>query len=94
MADIGPGERNHLVFHDNFEDFPDATTVVFKLQGQLYMTAYIDIDNALLDRFVKKYGLDDWWQMEGDTRQHYPFSEFYTTGAGNGTIARIPNIPS
>ncbi|MDR2886885.1 MAG: hypothetical protein LBV26_02610 [Bacteroidales bacterium] len=58
------------------------------------MTAYIDIDNSLLDRFVEQYSLDQWWQMEGDTQKHYPFSEFYTTGAGSGTIVRIPNMPS
>lgn len=78
LGNIGTGNHNHLVFHEDFDDFPDATTVVFPLAGHLFMTAYIDIDNTRLDWFVKKYGLDEWWQMEGEERKYYPFSKFYT----------------
>jgi len=94
LANICVGNRNHLVYQENLEGFPDATTVSFPLAGQLYMTAYIDIDNSLLGGLVEKYGLDEWWQMEGAEKRHYPFSEFYTTGPKDGTIARMPRIPS
>ena len=70
--------QNHFVFHEDFEGFPDAVTVAFPLSGYPFTTAYIDIDNALLDWFVKKYGLTQWWQMEGDERKYYPFTKFYT----------------
>jgi hypothetical protein len=91
---IAPGEENHLVYHRDFDDFPDATTLVFPLAGQLFLTAYIDLDNSLLDGLVAKYGLTEWWQMEGDERKRYPFAEFYTTPRGSGTIAFTRKIPS
>jgi len=70
--------QNHFVFHEDFEDFPDATTVVFSLSQHPFTTAYIDIDNIRLDWFVKKYGLVEWWQMEGSEQKYYPFSKFST----------------
>ena len=70
--------QNHFVFHEDFEGFPDATTVAFPLSQHPFITAYIDIDNARLDWFVKKYGLVEWWQMEGSEQKYYPFSKFYT----------------
>jgi hypothetical protein len=85
LDNIAPGDDNYLVYHLSFEDFPDATTVAFPLRGQLFMTAYIDFDNALPGRFAEKYGLDEWWQMEGDQRKYYPFSEFHRVLSMNGS---------
>ena len=70
--------QNYFVFHEDFEDFPDATTVAFPLSQHPFTTAYIDIDNARLNWFVKKYGLAEWWQMEWDEKKYYPFARFYT----------------
>ncbi len=77
LKNIRGGNRSYIVFHRDFEDMPDATTVAFMLAEHPYTTAYINIDNSLLDYFAEKYGLNEWWQMEGDKRRHYPFSEFY-----------------
>lgn len=78
LKSISSDSRNYLVFHEDFEDEPDTTTVVFTLSGHPFTTAYIDIDNARLDWFVKKYSLLQWWQMEGSERKQYPFAKFYT----------------
>jgi hypothetical protein len=78
LKNISVNSANYLVFHEDFENFPDATTVAFPLAEHPFTTAYIDIDNTRLDWFVKKYGLAEWWQMEGSERKHYPFSKFYT----------------
>ena len=63
-------DDNYIVFHENFEDWPDATTIAFPLKNHPYTTAYIDLDNTVLTRFAEKYDLAEWWQMEG--------SRFYT----------------
>jgi hypothetical protein len=78
LKNISSESQNYLVFHENFENEPDATTVAFPLSGHPFTTAYIDIDNARLDWFVKKYSLTEWWQMEGGERKYYPFAKFYT----------------
>ena len=78
LKNISDENQNYLVFHENFENEPDATIIAFSLSPHPFTTAYIDIDNARLDWFVKKYGLAEWWQMEGDERKHYPFTKFYT----------------
>lgn len=78
LKNISGESQNYLVFHEDFEDEPDATTVAFSLSEHPFTTAYIDFDNARLDWFVKKYGLTEWWQMEGSERKHYPFAKFYT----------------
>lgn len=78
LKNISCDSRNYLIFHEDFEDEPDTTTVAFSLSGHPFITAYIDIDNARLDWFVKKYSLLQWWQMEGSERKHYPFTKFYT----------------
>jgi hypothetical protein len=75
---ISGESQNYLVFHEDFEDEPDATTLAFPLSEHPFTTAYIDIDNARLDWFVKKYGLTEWWQMEGSERKQYLFTRFYT----------------
>ena len=72
------GDDNYIVFHEDFEDWPDATTIAFPLKNHPYTTAYIDLDNTLLIRFAEKYRLAEWWQMEGSRRKHYPFGRFYT----------------
>lgn len=77
LKNISIESHNYLVFHEAFEDEPDATTVAFSLSGHPFTTAYVDIDNARLDWFVKKYSLTEWWQMEGSERKHYPFAKFY-----------------
>lgn len=69
---------NYLVFHEDFEGYPDAVTVSFSMTGHPFTTAYIDMDNTRLDWFAKEYSLAQWWQMEESERKHYPFSEFYT----------------
>lgn len=78
LENISTECNNHFVFHENFEDDPDATTVAFPLSGYPFTTAYIDIDNTRLDWFVKKYGLTEWWQMEWNEKRYYPFTQFYT----------------
>ncbi|MEA4808671.1 hypothetical protein SDC9_32346 [bioreactor metagenome] len=78
LKNISGGNQNYIVFHEDFEGYPDATTVAFSLSEYPFTTAYIDIDNARLDWFAKKYGLAEWWQMEGDERKDYPFTRFYT----------------
>lgn len=77
LKNISGESQNYLVFHEDFEDCPDATTVAFPLSDHPFTTAYVDIGNARLDWFVEKYGLTEWWQMEGSERRHYPFSKFY-----------------
>lgn len=77
LKNISGESQNYLVFHEDFEDEPDATTVAFPLSEHPFTTAYIDIDNARLDWFVKKYSLTEWWQMEGSERKQYPFAKFY-----------------
>ena len=79
LRNIRPGDENYLVYHKGCEDFPDASSVVFPLAEHPYITVYVDFDNSLLDGFAAKYALGEWWQMEGDRQQTYPFSEFYTT---------------
>ncbi|OJU36924.1 MAG: hypothetical protein BGN96_04285 [Bacteroidales bacterium 45-6] len=78
LKNISDESQNYLVFHENFEDEPDATIIAFSLSSHPFTTAYIDIDNTRLDWFVKKYGLTQWWQMEGSERKYYPFAKFYT----------------
>lgn len=78
LKNISGASQNYLVFHEDFEDEPDATTVAFPLSEHPFTTAYIDIDNARLDWLVKKYSLMQWWQMEGSERKQYPFAKFYT----------------
>lgn len=78
LKNISGASQNYLVFHEDFEDEPDATTVAFPLSEHPFTTAYIDIDNARLDWFVEKYSLTQWWQMEGSERKQYPFAKFYT----------------
>lgn len=78
LKNIRPESHNYLVFHENTDDFPDATTVAFHMAMHPFTTVYIDFDNARLDGFVKKYELYRWWQMEGETRKEFPFDEFYT----------------
>ena len=79
LQNIRPGEGNHIVYHKDSEDFPDAVTVVFPMVEHPFITVYVDFDNSLLDRFAAKYALAEWWQMEGDKQQAYPFAAFYTT---------------
>jgi hypothetical protein len=78
LKNINGESQNYLVFHEDFEGDPDATTIAFPLLEDPFTTAYIDIDNARLDWFVKKYNLTQWWQVEGSERKHYPFTQFYT----------------
>ncbi len=78
LKNIGSDGYNYLVFHEDFEGYPDATTIAFSLTEHPFTTAYIDIDNARLDWFVEKYALTEWWQMEGNERKHYTFNQFYT----------------
>ena len=78
MKNMGSEGYNYLVFHEDFEGYPDAVTVAFSMTGHPFTTAYIDMDSTRLDWFAKKYSLSQWWQMEGSERKHYPFSEFYT----------------
>lgn len=78
LKNISGENQNHLVFHEDFEGDPDATTIAFPLSEHPFTTAYIDIDNARLDWFVEKYDLTQWWQMEGSERKQYPFAKFYT----------------
>ncbi|GAA6253736.1 hypothetical protein F050043D4_47710 [Bacteroides thetaiotaomicron] len=78
LKDISSEGYNYLVFHEDFEGYPDSVTVAFSMTGHPFTTVYIDMDNARLDWFAKKYNLTQWWQMEGSERKHYPFSEFYT----------------
>ncbi len=78
LAGIAAGDDNYIVFHEDFEDWPDATTVAFYLKNHPYTTAYIDLDNTLLTRFAEKYDLAEWSQMEGSHIMYYPFSRFYT----------------
>jgi hypothetical protein len=82
LRNILPGEDNYLVFHENSEDFPDATIAVFPLKGRPFTTVYIDFDSSHLDWFAKKYGLTEWWQMEGDKEMHYPYHPSMFSGAG------------
>ena len=77
LAGIAVGDDNYIVFHEDFEDWPDATTVAFPLTNHPYTTAYIDLDNTFLDFFAEKYRLAEWWQMEGSRRKYYLFSRFY-----------------
>jgi hypothetical protein len=79
LRNIRPGGENHLIFHKDHEDFPNATSVVFPMVEHPFITVYIDFDNSRLDWFADKYGLTEWWQMDGDKRQTYLFSDFYTT---------------
>jgi len=76
---IGVGNHCFIAFRQNFDDCEDATTVGFPMAEHPFVTVYIDIDNSLLDRFAKKYYLEEWWQMEGEKSRYYPFSEFYRT---------------
>ncbi|KAA6318258.1 hypothetical protein EZS27_031714 [termite gut metagenome] len=78
LKNISSKNQNYLVFHEDFEGYPDMTTISFALAEHPFTTVYIDIDNNRLDGFVKKYGLTEWWQMEGSERKHYPFTRFYT----------------
>ncbi len=78
LKNISSEGYNYLVFHEDFEGYPDAVTVAFSMTGYPFTTVYIDIDNARLDWFAKKCSLMEWWQMEGSERKHYTFSEFYT----------------
>ncbi len=78
LKNISGESQNYLVFHEDFEDFPDATMVAFPLPQHPFTTAYIDIDNDQLSWFAKKYGLVEWWQMEGSEQKYYSFSKFYT----------------
>jgi hypothetical protein len=78
LENIAAAGGNYIVFHEDFEDFPDATSVVFPLANHPYTTVYVDFDNTLLDRFAEKYGLAQWRQREGDKDMYYPFSRFYT----------------
>ena len=79
LRNIRPGDANYIVYHKDFGDFPDATTVVFPMAEHPYITVYVDFDNSLLDRFAAKYGLDEWRQREGDKDGVYPFADFHTT---------------
>lgn len=78
LKNISGESQNYLVFHEDFEGDPDATTIAFPLLEHPFTTAYVDIDNNRLDWFVKKYNLSEWWQMEGSERKQYPFTRFYT----------------
>ncbi len=78
LDNIAAGNENYIVFHEDFEDFPDKTSVVFPLAHHPYTTVYIDFNNALLKGFAEKYGLSQWRQREGDKDKYYPFSRFYT----------------
>ena len=77
LKNISAECNNYFVFHENFEDDPDMITIGFPLSKQVFMTAYIDVENLWLDWFVKKYNLAEWWQMEWKEKKHYPFSKFY-----------------
>lgn len=78
LENISAESQNYLVFHENFENEPDATTVAFLLLKYPFTTVYVDIDNARLNWFVKKYSLMQWWQMKGSGQKYYPFARFYT----------------
>ena len=78
LKNISSEGYNYLVFHEDFDDYPDAVTIAFSMSRYPFTTAYIDMDNVLLDWLVMKYSLAQWWQMEGSERKHYSFSEFYT----------------
>ncbi len=69
LDNIAAGNENYIVFHEDFEDWPDATTIAFPLKNHPYTTAYIDLDNTVLTRFAEKYDLAEWWQMEGSRGQ-------------------------
>jgi hypothetical protein len=88
LRNIRSGNSNYVLFRQNTGDYEDATTVAFPLAEHPYVTVYIDIDNSLFDRFAEKYGLDEWWQMEGGKRRDYPLSEFYRT------MTMIPGRPA
>lgn len=77
LKSISSDCQNYLVFHEDFEDWPDSVTLAFPLSEHPFMTAYIDFDNARLNWFVKKYGLNQWWHMVGNQRVYLPYSEFY-----------------
>jgi hypothetical protein len=88
LKNIRVGNHSYAVFRRSFDGMPDATTVAFPLAEHPYVTVYIDIDNSLFDRFAAKYGLNEWWQMEGGKRRDYPLSEFYRT------MTMIPGRPA
>ena len=78
LRNIRGGNQSFIVFYQDIEDFPDSTTIAFRLAEYPYVTVYIDIDSARLDWFAEKYHLDEWWQMEGEKSRYYSFREFYS----------------
>jgi hypothetical protein len=82
LENIVPSDGNSLVYHENFEGFPDATTVVFPMARRPFTTVYIDFDNSRLDWFAEKYGLTEWWQKEGAEEIHYPYHKSMFDGIG------------
>ncbi len=79
LKNICAKAHNYIVFHRDFEDMPNATTVAFPLTEHPNTTAYVEVDNTHLKELAEKYHLTEWWQMEGDKRVHYPFNMFYQT---------------
>ncbi len=80
LKNITAVSDNGFAYYEDHEDFADGVMLSFALIGKPFTTAYINIgiDNLRLDWFVRKYGLAQWWQVEGSERRQYPFTKFYT----------------